>query len=186
MDALLTAFLAAALGEWGDKSQLVAALLAARYARPGAVLAGIALAALANSALAAFGGSLIHAEIVPRAASLLLAVALLYSGVAGLIGPEGRPPRPRFGPFAGSAFAFFLAGWGGRTPFVTAAVAAQFGAFPLAAAGAAAGTLLSAAPAVALAGRFKASVPLKPIRLGLSALFLVVGLWIGVTALRLV
>src|SRR4051794_24540570 len=69
LDALLTAFLAAALGEWGDKSQLAAALLAARYGKPGAVLAGISLAALANSALAAFGGALIHAEIVPRAAS---------------------------------------------------------------------------------------------------------------------
>jgi putative Ca2+/H+ antiporter (TMEM165/GDT1 family) len=186
LDALLAAFLAAALGEWGDKSQLAAALLAARYARPGAVLAGIAVAALANSALAAFGGSLIHVEIVPRAASLLLAVALLYSGVVGLIGPEGRAPRFRFGAFAGSAIAFFLAGWGGRTPFVTAAIAAQFGVFPLAAAGAAAGTLLSAAPAVALAGRFGKAVPLKPIRLAAAGLFLIAGLWLGVSALRLV
>lgn len=186
MDALLTAFLAAALGEWGDKSQLVAAALAVRHGKPGLVLAGIAVAAIANALLAAYGGSFIHLEITYRAASLLLAVALVYSGVTGLIGPEGKDPRPRFGAFLGSAVAFFAAMWGGRTQYVTAGLAAQFGAWPLVAAGAAAGILLSAAPAVALAGRFETTVPLRPIRLGVSSLFLVVGLWVGVSALRLV
>lgn len=186
MDALLTAFLAAALGEWGDRSQLVAALLAARYGRPGAVLLGIAAAATANAALAAFGGSLIHLEITWRAASLFLAVTLVYSGVAGLIGPEGKDPRRRFGPLAGSAVGFFAAMWGGRTQYVTAGLAAQFGAWPLVAAGAAAGILLSAAPAVALAGRFGGVVPLKPIRIGASTLLLVAGLWLGLSAMRLV
>lgn len=186
MDALLTAFFAAALSEWGDRSQLVAAALALRYGKPGRVLIGIALAAAANAAIAAFGGSLIHAEITLRAASLLLAVGLLYSGVVGLIGPEGKDPGPRFGALAGSAFAFFLAQWGDRTQFVTAAVSAQFGAFTMVAAGAAAGVLLSVAPAVALAGRFGGAVPLKPIRIGLAFLFLIAGLWVGVSALRLV
>ena len=186
MDALLTGFLAAALGEWGDRSQLVAALLAARYGKPGQVLAGIALAAAANAAIAAFGGSLIHAEIMARAASLLLAVALLYTCGTGLIGPEGKDPRPRFGPLAGSALAVVAAMWGGRTQYVTAGLAAQFGAWPLVAAGAAAGIVLSAAPAVALAGRFGTAVPLKPIRIGLSALFVLAGLWVGLSALRLV
>lgn len=186
MDALLSAFLAAALGEWGDKSQLVAAALAARHGRPGAVLLGVAAAALVNALLAAYGGAVIHGEIVPRAASLLLAVALLYGGIAGLIGPEGKAPRDRFGAFAGSATAFFLAQWGGRTQYLTAGVAAQFGSFPLVAAGAAAGVLLSAAPAVALGRRFEAAVPLKPIRIGLSVLLVLAGLWVGVSALRLV
>ena len=82
MDALLTTFLAALLAEFGDKTQLLAVALAARYRKTSAVLGGIAVAALANNLLAAAGGMLINGMITLRAISLLVAVALVFAGIA--------------------------------------------------------------------------------------------------------
>jgi Ca2+/H+ antiporter, TMEM165/GDT1 family len=187
LDSLLIAFLAAALGEWGDKTQLLAVLLAARYRRPAPILAAIAVAAVANSLIAAFAGTLIHGTITPRAASLLLALALVFAGVAGLIGSEAKDrPGWRLGPFLATLILFTLAEWGDKTQFVTVAIAARFNALVLPAAGAAAGIILSSLPAVALGPRLPRAVPLKAIRIGVAGLFLLAGLWVGVSALRLV
>src|SRR4028118_1228325 len=79
---------AAAPGEWGDRPQTLVVALAVRYRRPLPILAGVLVAALANSLIAAFGGSLVQGMIGPRAASLLVAVALVYAGVAGFIRPK--------------------------------------------------------------------------------------------------
>jgi len=187
LEALLTTFIAAALGEWGDKTQLLVAALAARYRRPGPVLAGVCVAALANSALAAFGGTLIHGTITPRAVSLLVAMALLLAA----LGAVSRPKTPvmaaawRTGPFVTTAACFFLVEFGDRTQFVTAALAAQFDSFALAALGATAGILASSLPAAALGARLPRAAPLRPIRLAAGALFLAAGLVIGIASLRL-
>jgi putative Ca2+/H+ antiporter (TMEM165/GDT1 family) len=187
LDALLTAFLAASLGEWGDKTQLLVVLLAARYRRPAPILAAIAVAATANSLIAAFAGTLIHGTITPRAASLLLALALVFAGVAGLIGSEPKDrPGWRLGPFLATLILFTLAEWGDKTQFVTAAIAARFDALVLPAAGAAAGILVSSLPAAALGPRLAQTVPLKAIRISVACLFLLAGLWVGVSALRLI
>ncbi|HYD38151.1 MAG TPA: TMEM165/GDT1 family protein [Allosphingosinicella sp.] len=188
MDALLASFVAAALGEWGDKTQLLVIALAVRYRRPRPILAGIFVAALANSLIAAFGGAFVHAMVTPRAASLLVAVALLFAGVAGLIRP--RPYRSagtsRAGPFLVAAAAFFVLEFGDKTQFLTFAFAAQFNAFALAAAGATAGVMASSLPAALLGDRLAAAVPLKPVRIGLGLLFLLIGLVVAVNARRLV
>lgn len=188
MDALLTSFVAAALGEWGDKTQLLVIALAIRYRRPLPLLAGIFVAALANSLIAAFGGALVHAMITPRAASLLVALALVFAGVAGLIRPKpyDSAGTSRAGPFLVTAASFFVLEFGDKTQFLTFAFAAQFNAFALAAAGATAGIMVSSLPAAALGDRLAKAVPLKAVRLGLSALFLLIGLVVAVNALRLV
>src|SRR4028119_950014 len=85
MEALLPAFIAALLGEWGDKTQLLVIALAARYGKPGQLLLGVALAALAGGLLASFAGTLINGTATLRAISLLVAVALLFAGVAAFI-----------------------------------------------------------------------------------------------------
>ena len=188
MDALLTSFVAAALGEWGDKTQLLVIALAVRYRRPLPILAGILVAALANSLIAAFGGVLIHSMITLRAISLLVALALVFAGVAGLIRP--RPyesaATSRAGPFLVAAASFFVLEFGDKTQFLTFALAAQFNALALAAAGATAGVMASNLPAALLGDRLARAAPLKGIRIGLGALFLLVGLVVGVNALRLV
>ena len=187
MDALLTAFVAAGLAEWGDKTQLLAALLAARSGRPGIVLAAVAVAALLTSMLAALAGEYIAQTITLRALTLLLALALLFAGAAGLFGR--RLPNAgslRLPLFAATAIMLVAAEFGDRTQFLTFALAGRFGSAPLAAAGATAGIIAACLPAVLLAGQFHAKAPVRAIRYTVAALFLVAGFSIAVSALRLV
>lgn len=188
MDALLTTFLAALLAEWGDKTQLLVVALAARYARPAPILAGVAIAALANSLIAGFGGALINGIITLRAISLLVAVALIFAGVGGLF--RGKTPDMgsgwKTGAFVTTATCFFLLEFGDKTQFLTAAFAAQFDAAVLAAAGATAGVVVANLPAALLGDRLSAHVPLRLIRIGVAILFLLAGFIVAVNALQLV
>ena len=187
MDALLIAFVAAALGQWGDKSQWLVASLSARYRRPRALLAGVAAAAIANSLIAGVGGSFLHGAITPRAISLLMAMAFAFAAVEGLV---GRRPKPmaekwRWGPTALAAGCFFLLGFADKSQFVTATVAGQFNAPLLAAAGGAAGTIASPLPAAYLGDGFERSAPVKAIRIAVAMLLLVTAFILAIYALRL-
>ena len=188
MESLLTAFVGAGLADFGDKTQLLTIALAARYGRPLAVLAGVALAALANSLIAAAAGAMIHDLITLRAVSLFLAVALVHAGISGL----ARSKTPDAGQgwptpaFVTAAACFFLLEFGDKTQFLTAAIAAQYDSFLLAALGATGGVIAANAPAALLGERTGALVPLRAIRMGASASFLVAGAIVAVNALRLV
>lgn len=188
MEALLPAFIAAALGEWGDKTQLLLIALAARYGRPGPLLAGVALAALAGSLLAAFGGILIHGTVTLRALSLLVAVSLLFAGIAAFIGRKTPAYAETLrGPaMAAAAFGFFLAEFGDRTQFITFALAARYDSLLLAAAGATLGIVAASVPAAVLGPELARVLPVRALRYGGGALFLLVGLIVGLGALRLV
>jgi putative Ca2+/H+ antiporter (TMEM165/GDT1 family) len=187
MDALLTTFVAAALAEWGDRTQLFMIILAARFARPGPLLAGLAVAALANNLLAAFGGTLVHDTINAQALSLLVALSLILAALAGL--RRRKPPnlaaRWRTGAFVTAAVALFLIEFGDKTQFLTFALAGRFDSLGLAAAGATAGVVAANVPAVLLGERLKATIPLQPVRYAIAAGFLVVGFIVAVNALDL-
>ena len=111
MDALLISFLGAALGEFGDRTQILVALLAMRFGRPVPVLAGVAVGSLANTLIAGAAGGLVSGEITLRAISLLIAVALLYAGATGLF--EKKPltlgQNWRLRAFATSTITIFFA-----------------------------------------------------------------------------
>jgi Ca2+/H+ antiporter, TMEM165/GDT1 family len=186
MDALLTAFVAAFLAAWGDKAQLVAAMLAATTKRPLAVAAGLALAALAGNIVAAIAGAWIADTVTIRAMTLLTAMALLFAGASGLIRrrpPKAQAPKRLLLP---SAFILLLAAeLGDRTQFLTFALAGRFDSAPLAAAGATLGMVAGCMPAVLLGDKFAASVPVRGIRYAVAALFLVAGFITAVNALQL-
>jgi putative Ca2+/H+ antiporter (TMEM165/GDT1 family) len=188
VDALLTTLVAAFLAEWGDKTQLLVVALAARFQRPATVLAAVALAALANSALAAFGGSLVHGFITLRAISLLLALALIFAGVAGLFRDKSPDMGAtwRVGAFLTTLGCFFLLEFGDKTQFLTGALSAQYNAPILAAAGATVGIVVADAPAALLGAALPKALPLRGIRLGVGVLFLLIGLYVAVSALRLI
>lgn len=189
MDALLTTFIAAALAELGDKTQLLVIALAARYRKPRPVIAGVAVAALANNLIAAAGGTLISGMITLRAISLLVALALVFAGIAGLARGKKAGDMAstwRTGPFLTTAICFFLVEFGDKTQFLTAALAAQYDAFALAAAGATAGVIAANLPAAALADRAPAILMLDRLRIVVAVLFLLVGFVVGLSALRLV
>ena len=188
MEPLLTSFVAAALAEWGAKTQLLTIALAGRYRRPLPILLGIALAAAANCLIAAYAGSLIHGRVPLRALTLLTGLALLFAGAEGLFPARHKAMGEtwRTGPFLTTAACFFLLQFGDRTQFITAAISARFDAFALAGAGAAAGVLVSSVPAALLGDRLVRSVPLRAIRIGAAILFLIAAFIVAINALRLV
>jgi putative Ca2+/H+ antiporter (TMEM165/GDT1 family) len=188
VEPLLTSFVAAALAEWGAKTQFLVIALAARYRRPLPILLGVALAAIANSLIAAYAGSLLHDRVPLRALALLTALSLLFAGAEGLFPARQKPMAEgwRTGPFVTAACCFFLLEFGDRTQFVTAAIAARFDAFALAGAGAAAGILVSTIPATALGARLGKQLPLRAIRIGAAILFLIAAFLVAINALRLV
>ena len=185
MDALLTAFVAAALAEWGDKTQLLVALLAAATRRPGRVLAGLFLALAASNALAAAAGTVIAGMVTIRAMTLLVALALLFAGVAGLIRREVKEAAPARWLVAGAFVLCLAAEIGDRTQFLTFALAGRFGSAPLTAAGATAGALAACLPAALLGERLRETVPMRPLRYAIAGAFLVAGFLVAVSALQL-
>lgn len=185
MDALLSALVAALLAEIGDKTQLVALALAARFAHDRAVLGGIALAAAVNASIAAAGGAWIGPMMTREAATLLLAIALLFTG-AGAFWRRQAPSveRWRGGAFVASLAAFGLAEFGDKTQFMTFAIAARSEAPVLAGLGGALGVIVSNAFAIGIGAGIAQLA--RPARWAIGALFVLLGLAAALAALRLI
>jgi putative Ca2+/H+ antiporter (TMEM165/GDT1 family) len=187
MDALVPAFLIALLAELGDRTQLLAMALGERFRSPGTVIAGIALAAIGNMALAGVAGMEIAAHIPHRAAQLLTGVALMLAASGAPFRVKAPPSIAawRLGALLSSAGAFFILALGDKTQFAIGALAAGSGYPWLAAAGGAAGVTLAHAPAVVLGERWSAIVPLRAIRLGAGLLLGLVGIVLVIRALQI-
>lgn len=188
MEALLTAFVAALLIEWDGKTQRIAASLSGSGGRGAAVLVGIAVAAFAGCGLAAWAGTALHDMLNIRAASLLLALSLLFAGVGGFW--RGKPPAVEAssgaGAFAAAAWSSFVHAFGEGTHFAVAALVATFDQPFLTAVGAAAAMIAIAAPATAMGDEFERIVPLRRLRIAASVILLLAGCVVAVGALRLV
>ncbi|MDB5667860.1 MAG: hypothetical protein JWL74_810 [Alphaproteobacteria bacterium] len=176
MDALLFAFVAAALAGIGDQTQVLAGTLAARGGRPGAVLAGMAIAAAAMAALAFVAGSFVNDMVGLRAKTQFVALALAFAGVTGLMKPEPLKwaERFRWSGFFGSLLFGGYAAAGGRIQFLTLAFATRAEMPLLAATGGAIGLLAAATPAALLGDRFLA-LDLRPARTAIAIVLLIAG-----------
>ncbi len=183
MDAFLVSILVVAVAEIGDKTQLLAIVLAARFRRPWPILAGILVATLANHALAALAGYGIAGLI--EGVWFRVAVALGFIAMAGwaLIPDKAdeakaqAPAATNWGVFAATTVAFFLVEIGDKTQIATVALAARFEAVLSVTAGTTIGMMLANAPAVWLGERVTRIVPLSTVRLAAALIFLALGLW---------
>ncbi|WP_030540780.1 TMEM165/GDT1 family protein [Sphingobium sp. DC-2] len=187
MDALLTALLGCLLGGIGDKSQLLALMLSARFRSDGAVIAGAALAVAANATLAAFAGALIGPMLGSQARLLFLALALLMLG-GGMLWPVKQPdPLADWptGPFLTSALGLFILGFGDGPQFLILGIAARTADPVLAGLGGALGMMAALIPAILLRDQLTRAIPLRAIRIGGAAIFLASGLGAAVSALGL-
>lgn len=185
MEPILTAFVAALLAGWADKTQALAVLLRDRY-RAAPVLAALLVAAAVNSVAAAFAGTLLRREVTPGAAALLLAIALLFAGVAGLLAEKPKALKPRGGALPTSLLSLLAAGWGDKTQYVVAALAAYWSSFAPVAAAAFVGTVAVALPGVIGGDAFARAAPVKLLRILFAALFLLAGGAVLVNTLDLV
>jgi putative Ca2+/H+ antiporter (TMEM165/GDT1 family) len=188
MDALVPAFIVAALLELGDTTQLLAIALGARFRAPLAVLAGIAIAALANMAIGAAAGGLIALEINHRAILLMTGLSLILAGGGApfRVKPAESVEKWRLGALVSSALAFFILALFDKTQFVTATFSAASGQPVATAIGAAAGVTVANAPAVLLGEPWLRIVPLRAIRIAAGLVLVLVGLYLAFGALGLI
>ncbi len=178
-DALLVSTGTVALAEIGDKTQLLALLLAARFRKPLPIIAGILVATLLNHALAAWVGQLAASWLTPQ--TLRWIVAASFIGIAlWTLKPdkldEGET-LPAHGAFIATTIAFFIAEIGDKTQVATVLLAAKYPSLLQVVAGTTLGMLLANVPVVALGSRFAAKLPLKAARIAAACVFLALGLW---------
>jgi putative Ca2+/H+ antiporter (TMEM165/GDT1 family) len=186
LETIGSSFLLVAASEMGDKTQLLAFSLAARYRRPWTVLGGILLATILNHLLAATAGSWIAAQVPPRILAGLLGAGFIAFGLWTLKPDtldEARGPE-RFGPFLTTTVLFFLAEMGDKTQLATVALAAQYRSVVAVTIGTTAGMLAADGLAVFLGERLAARVQMKWVRVAAAALFFAFGAVALVAALR--
>ena len=189
MEALLIATVTVALAEIGDKTQLLALVLAARYRRPWPIVLGILAATLVNHAASAWVGAWM-ATLVP-AAVLRWGVVLCFIAVAiwalvpdKLDEDEGEAPRKSWGGvFIATCIAFFLVEIGDKTQVATVVLAARYHPLWQIVTGTTVGMLLANVPVVLLGARFAHNLPLRAARWTAAALFLGLGLWVAFAGL---
>ena len=155
-----------ALGERGDKTQLLAFLLAAKFKRPVPIILGIVATTLLNHATAGLVGAWIAAQLGPDILRWVIGVSFLGMAVWMLIpdkiDDEAVDGKQRFGVFGTTLAAFFLAEMGDKTQIATVALAARYHDLILVVAGTTLGMMLADVPAVFLGDRIakKVSMPL--------------------------
>lgn len=186
MEALVPAFLLAAITQLCDKPALLTAILADRYGRPLTVAIAAGLAHAAGNFVAAGAGTVMAPMMTPNARALLLALALIF-GALGAIGSGKMPHRLagwKLGSFFTALLGVLILSFGERTPFFTLALST--GGQPwFAAAGASIASFAVAFVAAVLGERIWRDAPLRWLRILSGVAFLVAGCWIGVNALRL-
>ncbi len=179
MYAFLTSTGVVAISEIGDKTQLLALLLAVRFRKPVPIILGILVATVANHALAALAGEWVATAIDPAVLRWVLG-GLFLAIAAWALFPDKIDESESKTAYAGSAFiattiAFFLAEIGDKTQVATAAMAAQFGSLVPVVIGTTLGMMIADVPAVLIGDRAAHRINLKYVRWGAAAVFAVLG-----------
>lgn len=180
MEAFLISTGLVALAEIGDKTQLLALLLAARFRKPWPIVWGILVATVANHALAGWLGMLLARWLTDDILRWVLGVGFLAMAVWMLI-PDKLDDQPdtqsRWGVFGTTCVLFFLAEMGDKTQIATVALAAQFNAWLAVVLGTTLGMMIANAPAVWLGDRMAHRLPVRAIHIGAAVLLAALGIW---------
>ena len=181
IEALLSSTVVVALAEIGDKTMLLAIVLAARLRAPWAILAGILVATLANHALAALVGSqvagLLQADWLRIAVALGFIAMAAWTLVPDKLDDDENTVRSTGGAFLTTLISFFLVEMGDKTQIATIALAAHYQSVLIVAAGTTLGMMLVNGPAVFLGEAIERRVSMKLTRALAALLFLVLGFW---------
>lgn len=179
MEAFLISTGIVALAEIGDKTQLLAFILAAKFRKPLPIIAGILLATLANHGFAGALGSWITAFLTPETLRWVLGISFIAMAGWTLIPDkfdEDDAKLARFGVFGTTLLAFFLAEMGDKTQVATVALAAQYQAFYSVVAGTTLGMMIANVPAVLLGDRIADRMPVRLVHCIAAAIFAILGI----------
>jgi putative Ca2+/H+ antiporter (TMEM165/GDT1 family) len=179
MDAFLVATGIVALAEIGDKTQLLAFLLAARFRRPLPIILGIFLATLLNHAFAAAVGALVSELLGPTVMRWVLGLSFLGMAIWTMIPDhidETEASLAKFGVFMTTLLAFFLAEMGDKTQVATVALAARYTDIVPVVAGTTLGMMIANVPAVLFGERIANKVPLALVHGIAAVMFMGLGM----------
>ena len=170
------------LAEMGDKTQLLAFLLATRFKKPSPIILGILCATIINHALAGAIGTWVTSLFAPEVLRWVLGISFLGMAIWTLIpdklDEDDQQLKTGSGVFLTTTIAFFLAEMGDKTQIATVALAAHYGAPVSVVVGTTLGMMIADAPAVFLGNAFAAKLPLKIIHSVAAALFALIGIFI--------
>jgi putative Ca2+/H+ antiporter (TMEM165/GDT1 family) len=180
MEAFLVSTGIVALAEMGDKTQLLALVLAARFRKPWPIVAGILAATLVNHAGAGAAGAWVTSVLSPDVLRWILAASFLgmaaWIMVPDKLDEDDAPKALRFGVFGATVVAFFLAEMGDKTQIATVALAAKYHALIPVVAGTTLGMMLANVPVVFLGDKLTRRVPIKTVHAICAVIFAVLGL----------
>ena len=182
MEAFLVSAGVVALSEIGDKTQLLALVLAARFRKPWPIIAGILAATLANHALAGFVGNWVRGVVAPETLRWIVAASFFAVAIWALV-PDALdddvepPPTSRWGVFGMTVVAFFLAEMGDKTQIATVVLAAQFHSLLAVVLGTTCGMLLADVPVVLIGKAASTKIPFKAVRIVAALLFAGLGVY---------
>ncbi|MDH4480383.1 MAG: TMEM165/GDT1 family protein [Rhodoferax sp.] len=179
MEAFLVSTGIVALAEIGDKTQLLALILALRFRKPWPIVLGILVATLANHGLAGAVGAWVTTFVGPQILRWVLAASFIGMAVWMLIpdkmDDEEADAAPRWGVFGTTVVAFFLAEMGDKTQIATVMLAAQYQAYFYVVAGTTLGMMLANAPVVWLGERMTRLVPMRWVHVVSALVFATLG-----------
>jgi Ca2+/H+ antiporter, TMEM165/GDT1 family len=186
MNALLLGLVTVLLAEWGGRMQRQSEVLCAHFQNPAPILSALAIASTASLLVAAIGGVLIAPVMPHDARTLLLGLALLVAGTTNLF-PTKKIVEPKGeNAFVESVWRFGILQFGDNSQFLVFAISAFTGAATLALVGGLIGVLVSALPTLLMAGSWRRSVPVMPLRYLAIGVLIVSGAATALSALRLI
>jgi putative Ca2+/H+ antiporter (TMEM165/GDT1 family) len=179
MESLFVSTGIVALAEIGDKTQLLAFVLAARFKKPLPIVLGILVATLVNHGLAGALGAWITSAFDPQLLRQIVGLSFLgmaaWTLIPDKIEDNETTIASRFGVFGATLVTFFLAEMGDKTQVATVALAANYGEALLVVAGTTLGMLIADVPAVFAGDKLAARIPMKLVHSAAAALFAVLG-----------
>ncbi|MBK8289037.1 MAG: TMEM165/GDT1 family protein [Cellvibrionales bacterium] len=180
MESLLVSTGVVALAEIGDKTQLLAFILAARFKKPVPIIAGILLATIVNHGMAGALGAWITASISPEVLRWVLGASFIGMAIWTLIPDkieeEETQIASKLGVFGATLVTFFLAEMGDKTQIATIAMAAHYASPLLVVIGTTLGMLIADVPAVFAGDKLAARIPMKLVHSIAAAIFAILGI----------
>lgn len=175
LDIFLSSTLLVAFAEIGDKTMLLAIVLACRFRQPLPIIGGILLATLLNHAAAAWAGALVAGLLDGYWFRLAVALGFLAMAawilVPDKIDEDETGTTSRYGAFLTTVIAFFVAEMGDKTQIATVALGAQYQQVAIVTAGTTLGMMIANVPAVFLGEKITRIVPMKVVRIGAALIF---------------
>lgn len=168
-----------ALGEMGDRTQLLTFLLAARFRQPAPIILGVLTATLVNHACAGAVGNWLAVQFDPNAMRWLIGISFLAMAIWMLVpdkaGEEAAGGTQRFGVYGTTVIAFFLAEMGDKTQIATVALAARYHDLVAVVAGTTLGMMLANVPVIFLGDKFSRRISMPIVHPIAALVFAILG-----------